>query len=130
MTEPYVLTGKIVHGKGLGRTVGMPTANLQYDDKSVLPECGVYATRIIRNEKSYKGVTNIGTRPSVDGECYITVETYIIDFEEDIYGETVRLEIHDFLRPIQKFDGIEEVYAQVKKDIEKAKKYLDTEKAK
>ena len=130
MTEPYVLTGKIVHGKGLGRTVGMPTANLQLDEGGRLPKSGVYATRIRLGTACYNSVTNIGTRPSVDEECRVTVETYILDFADDIYGETVELEIHEFLRPIQKFHGLDEVREQVKKDIEKAKKYLDIEKSK
>jgi riboflavin kinase/FMN adenylyltransferase len=75
--------------------------------------------------KVYHSVTNIGTRPSVDRESRVTVETFVIDFEGDIYGENVRLEVYQYLRPIQKFQGIEEVWEQVKKDIENAKKYLD-----
>ncbi len=124
MKKPYILTGKIEHGKGLGKTVGMPTANLKVCDETKLPEHGVYATRMIVDGKSYKSVTNIGTRPSVDGENRVTVETFVIDFDGDIYGEDVQLEVHQFLRPIQKFQGIEAVWEQVKKDVEKAKKIL------
>ena len=125
MMKPYILTGKIEHGKGLGRTVGMPTANLKIDDSCKLPEHGVYATRMIVDGKSYHAVTNIGTRPSVDRERRVTIETFVIDFEGDIYGENVRLEVYQYLRPIQQFQGIEEVWEQVKKDVENAKKYLD-----
>ncbi len=124
MIKPYILAGKIEHGKGLGKTVGMPTANLKVCDETKLPEHGVYATRMIVDGKSYKSVTNIGTRPSVDGENRVTVETFVIDFDGDIYGEDVQLEVHQFLRPIQKFQGIEAVWEQVKKDVEKAKKIL------
>ena len=118
MRQPLVLTGKVVHGKALGRTVGMPTANIEVQDTSLLPECGVYATRISVGDKTYKAVTNIGLRPTVDNEPQITVEAHILDFEGDIYGENVVLEVHRFLRPIQKFGSLEEVHAQVKKDIE------------
>lgn len=117
MTEPYILTGKIVHGKGLGRTVGMPTANIQIADESMLPESGVYATKILIGDKAYQSVTNIGLRPTVDQEQHVTVETHIMDFEKDIYGEDVVLEVHKFLRPIRKFDSLEEVRNQVEKDI-------------
>lgn len=120
---PHVLKGKIVHGKGLGRTVGMPTANLSVEEQD-LPEAGVYATKIEIGGKTYGSVTNIGKRPSVDQEQTITVETYIFEFHENIYGEEVTLEILKFLRPVQKFQNLEEVHEQVKKDIEEAKKYI------
>lgn len=119
-----VLTGKVVHGKALGRTVGMPTANIEVTDKSQLPECGVYATRIKVGEETHLAVTNIGLRPTVDNEQQVTVEAHIVDFEQDIYGQSVELEVHKFLRPIQKFNSLEEVQRQVEKDIEEAKKCL------
>lgn len=115
---PVHLIGKVVHGKALGRTVGMPTANIEVYDANLLPESGVYATRIKIGEEVYLAVTNIGTRPTVDNEQQVTVEAHILDFEGDIYGENVVLEVHKFLRPIQKFGSLEEVHAQVKIDIE------------
>lgn len=115
---PVNLAGKVVHGKALGRTVGMPTANVKVCDESMLPESGVYATRIWIGDKVYQAVTNIGLRPTVDNESQITVEAHILDFEGNIYGESVVLEVHKFLRPIQKFNSLEEVHAQVEKDIE------------
>lgn len=125
MQLPYIVSGKIVHGKALGRTVGMPTANL-YVANETLPESGVYATRIRIGEKIFGSVTNIGTRPSVDSEQRITVETYIFDFQEDIYGEIVTLEICKFLRPVQKFNNLKEVQEQVQKDILEAKTYFES----
>ncbi len=121
---PVVLTGKVVHGKALGRTVGMPTANIKVCDESLLPECGVYATRIKVGEGTHLAVTNIGTRPTVDDEQHLTVEAHILDFDQDIYGQSVELEVHKFLRPIQKFNSLEEVLKQVQEDIEEAKKCL------
>lgn len=124
MTEKQVLTGKIVHGKGLGRTVGMPTANIEVCDTQLLPKSGVYATRIVVGDETYLAVTNIGLRPTVDEEPQVTVEAHILDFEGDIYGDSVELEVHQFLRPIQKFECLEDLHAQVKKDIEKARECL------
>ena len=117
------LKGEVVHGKALGRTVGMPTANLRVEGEE-LPQVGVYATRIKIGEKYYNSVTNVGRRPSVDDEKHITVESFIMDFHEEIYGESVELEFVAFLRPVQKFNGVEEVSNQVKKDIECAVAYF------
>ena len=123
MKEPVILNGKVVRGKALGRTVGMPTANLCITE-GTMPEEGVYATRIRIGDRVYVSVTNIGRRPTVDDESYITVETHIIDFDREIYGEQAVLEVHQFLRPIQKFASLEEVQKQVQKDIETAKIYF------
>ena len=124
LMKPIILTGKIVHGKELGRTVGMPTANLMVESGE-MPASGVYATRIIIEGETFPSITNIGTRPSVDEDKSITVETYILDFSRDIYGKKVSLEIHEFLRPIQQFANLEEVRNQVEKDVKELKKYLD-----
>ena len=121
---PFVLKGKVVHGKALGRTVGMPTANLCIEEE--FPESGVYATRIQIGERTFESITNIGKRPSVDQDDNVTVETYIFDFNEEIYGQTVKLEICRFLRPVMKFANLEEVHVQVEKDILEAKRYFET----
>ena len=120
---PVILTGKVVHGKALGRTVGMPTANLCIEDEK-LPEAGVYATRIKIGGEIYNSVTNIGKRPTVDEDEHITVETFIFDFDRDIYGESVVLEVCEFLRPVQKFQSLQKVHEQVKKDVRKAEMYF------
>ena len=113
-----------MHGKALGRTVGMPTANIQICDESILPQSGVYATRIKVDENVYLAVTNIGTRPTVDCEKQVTVEAHILDFDGDIYDQNVELEVQKFRRPIRKFGSLEEVHRQVGKDIEEARKCL------
>lgn len=123
MLLPVTLTGEVVHGKALGRTVGMPTANLHITSGK-LPATGVYATRIKIDDKVYDSVTNIGRRPSVDADKQITVETYIFDYHENIYGKNVVLEVKEFLRPVKKFRNLEEVHEQVERDIAEAKKYL------
>ena len=120
---PIILTGEVVHGKGLGRTVGMPTANLLVMEGE-LPEAGVYAGRVEVEGNQYKAVTNIGNRPSVDCDQQVTVESFIMDFEGDLYGKQMKLELVKYLRPVQKFFGLEGVLEQVKKDIAEAKKYV------
>ena len=118
-----ILEGEVVHGKGLGRTVGMPTANLLVTE-GTLPEAGVYAGRVEVEGKQYKAVTNVGMRPSVDQDQQVTVESFIMDFEGDLYGKQMKLELVKYLRPVQKFSGLEGVLEQVKKDIAEAKKYV------
>ena len=121
---PLILSGEVVHGKGLGKTVGMPTANLRIQNEK-LPATGVYATKVRIGEETYCSVTNIGRRPSVDEEKHITVESFIFDFDKDIYGQTVTLEVCKYLRPVQKFHNLKEVHEQVEKDIEQTKKYFE-----
>lgn len=116
--HPYILLGDVVHGKKLGRTVGMPTINLHIYKTKKRPNSGVYATMVTVGEEKYKSATNIGRRPTVDDFDYITIETFILDFNKQIYGEICLLEIHKFLREVRKFESLEEVQAQVDKDIE------------
>ena len=122
--RPYTLTGTIEHGLALGRTVGMPTANLHVDDGEALPPNGVYATITRLSEGKYMGLTNIGPKPSVDDSGRITVETYLFDFAGDIYGERCALEIHFRIRGIQKFADLGAVRAQVERDIAAAREKL------
>ena len=124
MKTPIVLAGKVVHGKELGRTGGMPTANLHIIEGD-LPEPGVYATRIRIDGTWYLSVTNVGTRPSVDSDASLTVETHILDFDRDIYDELVILEVCKFHRPIQKFESLQAVQEQVQRDILRARKLAD-----
>ena len=117
--HPYILIGDVVHGKKLGRTVGMPTINLHIYKKKKRPNCGVYATKVTLGQETYKSATNIGKRPTVDDFDYVTIETFILDFDKEIYGEICILEIHKFLREVKKFDSLEAVQEQVKVDVSK-----------
>lgn len=120
----YSLTGTIVKGKQLGRTIGFPTANLQVDDPSKLvPANGVYAVDVVYKNQRLGGMLNIGLRPTVGG-TYQTIETYIFDFDADIYGEHLTLKFREFLRPEQKFDGLPALVAQLKVDEERARRGL------
>lgn len=118
--HPYTMIGKVEHGKGLGRKAGMPTANLEVLKGKQKPPSGVYATRGLVDGKYYRAVTNIGRRPSVDNEKRITIETYFLDLNQDLYEKEIIVEILGFIRETKKFDNLEQVYAQIQKDIEVA----------
>jgi riboflavin kinase/FMN adenylyltransferase len=123
--HPFTLWGKIIHGKALGRTVGMPTANMGLPEKKLIPKHGVYATLTEIDGEWFQGLTNIGLRPSVDNQTHVTVETFLLDFSKDIYGKEVRLELHHYIRGVKKFNNLEEVKQQVKLDIMAVKDQLN-----
>lgn len=110
--HPHILSGTVVPGKQLGRTIGIPTANLHLPEELLTPKFGVYATLACFDGKKYPAVTNIGTRPTVQGEN-ITVEPWILDFHGDLYGKEIRLEFHQFLRPEEKFDSLETLRSEI-----------------
>ncbi|MEE0421070.1 MAG: riboflavin kinase [Lachnospiraceae bacterium] len=122
---PYIMMGRVVHGKAIGRTVGMPTANLAVPSEKQYPPNGVYASLARVDGHVYRGLTNIGPRPSVDDLPQITVETFIQNFDREIYGEPMVLEIHKHIRDIRKFSGIKEVREQVQRDVVQVKEYFD-----
>ena len=121
--RPYTLEGSIVHGRALGRTVGMPTANLLIPSGALLPPHGVYATLFRFQGRALRGLTNVGPRPSVGGQ-QVTVETFLPGFSGDLYGQAVLLEFHGFIRGILKMSGLEEVHRQVERDVLAAEKIL------
>lgn len=123
--HPYIMTGKVMHGKALGRTVGMPTANLGAADNKLMPPDGVYATSVTIDGEHYKAMTNIGKRPSVDNFDYVTIEAFILDFSRDIYGKDLLLEVYRYVRGVKKFDCLEDVQKQVQKDIQAVRDVLD-----
>lgn len=111
----FYITGEIVHGRKVGRSIGIPTTNLIPPKGKLLPPNGVYATLTTAGEETYQGMTNIGCKPTVEGS-FIGVETYLLDFEGDLYGkkETVRL-LH-FVRPEKKFDSLDLLKKQIMED--------------
>ncbi len=119
--RPYFLRDTVKKGAKKGRTVGMPTANF-YPEGLCLPKNGVYATLThLPNGEILPSVTNIGTRPTVNDGRGVSAETYIIGFDGDLYGKTVKVEFFAFLRPERKFESLDEVHNAVKTDIKKAK---------
>ena len=104
-------------GKAIGRKAGLPTANLQLPEGKLLPPLGVYGSRVHIGNRSFKGMTNIGPRPTVDNVIKPTVETFILNFDEDCYGAEMTLDIRHYVRGTRKFADLEEVKRQVDQDI-------------
>ena len=121
------LAGEVVRGAQRGRCLGFPTANLEVRAERAVPANGIYAVYAILGEERYEGVANVGVRPSFDnGER--TVETYILDFEADIYGYDLVVEFVQRLRPEKRFTEIKDLIAQIEKDIVEARRILAAEK--
>lgn len=115
LLKPFMLKGSIEHGKMIGRTIGFPTANLKYDKKIILPKNGIYYTIVEYNNKLYRGITNVGTNPTV-GLNDITVETNILDFNKDIYDETISIYFINRIRDEIKFNSLEDLKHQLELD--------------
>lgn len=116
--QPYFVQGEVMHGKKLGRTLGFPTINLLPPEEKLLPAYGVYATRTKLGEMWYRGVTNVGVRPTVKDEKQVSVETFLKDYTGHLYGQTLTTEFLSFLRPEQKFANVEELKRAIGKDID------------
>ena len=115
--RPYQIRGTVETGRNRGgKLLGFPTANIKLYDE-LCPKTGVYAVTVNFNDKLYKGVANIGYSPTFDDHIY-TVEVHILDFDEDIYGKTIRVNFMNRIRDEKKFSGIDELSAQIKKDVE------------
>lgn len=120
----YLLTGKIVKGKGLGRKLNFPTVNLFIkEDYKLIPKMGVYIIKTELNEKTVFGIMNIGFRPTVDGENQ-TIEIHLLDFNADLYGKKMQIAMLKRLRNEQKFDSLDKLILQIKKDEEIARKWI------
>lgn len=118
--HPHILTGQVVHGKQLGRTLGIPTANLLLPPELVTPRFGVYAGNALIGDQRFPAVTNIGVRPTVSGKG-ITVEPWLLDYSGELYDKTITLELTHFLRPERKFDSLEELKAEIERNAEQTR---------
>ncbi len=114
--RPYAMCAKVISGEQIGKSIGVPTANLELDPDKFLPKSGVYATIAHLREKDYPAVTNVGVRPTFSEQEIVSVETLILDFNDDIYGEELRVEFIQCLRPEQKFDSVQALTQQIEKD--------------
>ena len=124
----HSLTDIVRYGYKFGRTIGSPTINMKIADDVLCPARGVYAVRVTVPEDRLEGlpvVTNVGVRPTVGGEDEVSVETYILDFDGDLYGKRVRLDFYKFLRPEQKFGSIEELKEHIAQDAETVRHYFE-----
>ncbi len=140
----YFVSGEIIRGRQVGRTIGIPTANLRPDPSKILPPKGVYESRsvvtvsertldpavnesvaadVFHYRKRFNGVTDIGTKPTVGG-TFVGVETYFFDCDEDLYGKNLRVELLHFARPEMKFRTLDELKAQILGDAERGRRYF------
>ena len=122
--HPHILTGEVVPGKQLGRTIGIPTANLHLPEGLLIPRFGVYACKVTVEGTEYMAVTNIGTRPTVGGEN-VTVEAFLPDFDGDLYGKTLTLAFHKFLRPEKKFSSLPELQKEILKNTQQTRNFFE-----
>ena len=123
--HPHILTGTVVPGQQLGRTLGIPTANLRLPEGLAVPKFGVYVWGALIDGAAYPAVTNIGTRPTVEGSG-ITVEPWILDYSGDLYGREITLEFYRFLRPEMKFPDLAALQAEIRRNAEQTRAYLQT----
>lgn len=121
--RPYAFDGVVQRGNQIGRTLGFPTINLAVEDGKLVPPCGVYFSEVVYDGKRYRSISNVGYKPTVGGETTPGVETYIYDFDKEIYGEQIEVRLLRFHRPEQKFDDLEALREQLAQDIEVGKIY-------
>lgn len=120
---PYSISGTVVHGRALGRKMGMPTGNILPADNKLMPPCGVYYSQVHMDGQVYPAISNIGYKPTVNKERILGVETYLYDFQEDIYDKTISVSLLAFKRPEMQFSAIEDLKKQMEEDIRAGKEY-------
>ena len=121
--HPHILTDVIRSGFRIGRTMEAPTINMRFQENVIIPRRGVYATKVLLQDGEHLAVTNVGTRPTFDGDR-LTVETNILDFDQDLYGQYCCVEFYAFLRPEIKFDSAATLMEQIRRDAERAREIL------
>ena len=125
---PFGFEAEIIHGASLGHTIGFPTINQELPKNKLRPKFGVYASCVEVCGKKRKGVTNIGVKPTVSDEKQVLSETYIIDFDENVYGKIARVSLYKMLRGEKKFSGIDELTQNISKNVFETKKYFEGNK--
>lgn len=113
----YFVSGEVLHGRQIGRTLGLPTVNLQPPSDKLLPPNGVYLTRTLVDGKEYDGITNIGYKPTVGAETHKGVETFLFEYDGDLYGRHLTVEFVEFERPEQKFQSLEALKERINADV-------------
>lgn len=124
MGHPHRLSGSVISGRQLGRTLGIPTANILIPEGVVVPRHGVYACMAEADGQKFAAVTNIGSRPTVGGHR-ITVEAWLLDFRGDLYGKNLTLDFYKFLRPEKKFDSLEELKAEIRENACQTREFFE-----
>ncbi|MBU2018647.1 MAG: riboflavin biosynthesis protein RibF, partial [Bacteroidetes bacterium] len=128
LSEPYEITGNVVHGSALGRTIQFPTANLDLGTTlKLIPKKGVYAVQVkLSNGEQRMGMMNIGVKPTVQNESTVSLEVHLLDFDGNLYGETLTVQFLRYLRSEQKFTSKEDLQVQLTKDAEDTRSYFNT----
>lgn len=126
--QPYAIHGTVVHGNHIGGAIlGFPTANIIPPPEKLLPPFGVYVSRVTVDGRTYRGITNIGRKPTVEGENPVGVETFIFSLDQDLYGKNIEVQLLNFERPEKKFDSLEELKQQIDRDKKYGEAYCDEE---
>lgn len=120
---PYTVMGKVSHGRKLGRKLGMPTVNLMPPEEKLLPPFGVYYSSVTVGEHTYDAISNIGYKPTVSEEKVVGIESYLYDFDREIYGEDIEVSLYAFKRAEMRFANVEQLKVQMEKDIQEGKNY-------
>ena len=120
----FFYTGRVAHGKQAGRNMGFPTVNLEIPEDKFVVRRGVYCSRITLGNRVLYGVTNIGRRPTVEDAVNDVAETFIFDFDEDIYGASIKVELLKFLRPEKAFSGVDELIKAVEENKSQARDFI------
>lgn len=125
LAHPHLLSGEVRHGKGLGKTLGFPTVNISPAPGILIPAYGVYASQVTTQDgKTYLAATNIGVRPTVSDGEQVTVEGFLLDFDGDVYGQRVRLELSHRLRGERRFQSLEDLRREVQKNAQETREYF------
>ncbi len=124
--RPFSITGQVIHGDGRGHTINIPTANIQIPADKIMPAFGIYACRAWVQGQPHMAATSLGVRPTFYGNPPApTVEAHLLDFHQNLYGQTVKLEFIQYLRPEEKYDSVEALVKQIKKDISLTRRILE-----
>ena len=121
--HPHLIRGPVVEGRKLGRTIGIPTANVDPGESRLMPRNGVYAAKVYFGDQCRLAVVNIGNRPTVGGHR-VTVEPWILDFDGDLYGKELTLELHAFIRPEEKFEDLHALRGEILRNGEKTRQFF------
>ncbi len=119
--HPFAFTGRVIHGDARGRTIGFPTVNQLYPERLTKLKFGVYETRVMIDGRQYKGITNIGIRPTFKND-FVSAETYVLDFDGDVYGKEIEISFIRFIRDEKKFETLDELINAIKDDVNKIEK--------
>ncbi len=123
LARPYGIEGRVVHGFERGRTIGFPTANLNTVNR-VVPRAGVYVTATLIEGKWRRSITNVGVRPTFEDKKEPSIETFVLDWTGDLYGDVIRVRFLHRIRDERKFSGVDELKSQIAKDLRRAEKYF------